>query len=481
MNYDSAKLWVWIAAASAALRVFAETPLEAATLGTRTNYLLLDDRIVDRIENVHLRIGKVTKHPANPLFKEDKPWEVRFDNVYANLIYDEELKLYRCWYSPFIIDELTTGTLGEKRKNVKYRATPTREMGLCYGVSSDGIRWEKPIVGLVEFNGNTANNLVLRSSHGAGVIKDLQERDPARRYKLFGGRQVPGEKRQFQVAFSADGTNWTKPVLCPETGVEGDTHNNAIWSPDLNRYVGITRLFSGQRLVMRTESCDFTHWTKAVEILRGNLEQQTYAMPIFRYSDVYLGLVMILDTRTDRVHCELSWSPDTVRWHRIDAGHPLIPNSDTARDYDWGCVYAGATPIVQEKEIRIYYGASNGPHTDWRDGFLALATLRPDGFAGLEADDQAGSILTKPLNVTGNQLQVNVDAHQGRFAVEVLDINGEPFPGFSAEESLRSERVDELHLQPRWRHHDDISVLRGRIARLKFHLLNAKVFSFQFK
>ena len=479
MNCVPSNFWARLAAISIALLVLVETPVSSAELQARTNYLLLDERVIDRTENVQLRVGKITKHPANPLFKEDKPWEVRFDNVYANVLYDEELKLYRCWYSPFIFDELTMGTPAQKRADVKYRATPTREMGVCYAVSQDGIRWEKPVLGVVEFNGSTSNNLVLRSSHGAGVMKDLQERDPTRRYKLFGGQQIPGLQRRFQVAFSADGIHWTTPVVCPEVGVEGDTHNNAIWATDLNKYVGITRLFSGQRLVMRTESCDFTHWTKAAEILRGNLEQQTYAMPVFRYADVYLGLVMILNTRTDRVHCELSWSPDTVQWHRVDPGHALIPNSDTPRDYDWGCVYAGATPSIRDDEIRIYYGASNDAHGTWRDGFLALATLRPDRFAGLEAEDQAGSILTKPLKLEGSQLQVNVDARQGQLVVEVLDADGQPFPGFSLAEASRHERVDELRFQPRWQHHSDLSALRGKIARLKFHLHRAKLYSFR--
>lgn len=479
MSSVPSNFWARCAAINILLFGLAESPVSAAELQARTNYLLLDERVTDRMENVRLRVGKIIKHPANPLFKEDKPWEVRFDNVYANVLYDEELKLYRCWYSPFIFDELTTGTPAEKRPNVKYRATSTREMGVCYAVSQDGIRWEKPVLGVVEFNGSTANNLVLRSSHGAGIIKDLQERDPARRYKLFGGQQIPGLKRRFQVAFSADGIHWTTPVICPEVGVEGDTHNHAIWSPDLNKYVGITRLFSGQRLVMRTESCDFTHWTKAVEILRGNLEQQTYAMPVFRYADVYLGLVMILNTRTDRVHCELSWSPDTVHWHRIDPGHALIPNSDTPRDYDWGCVYAAATPIIRDDDIRIYYGASNDPHTTWRDGFLALATLRSDRFAGLVAEEQAGSILTKPLKLEGDRLQVNVDARQGELAVEVVDESGQPFPGFSIDEALRQKQVDELRLQPRWNHHADLSALRGKIVQFRFHLQRAKLYSFR--
>lgn len=35
-------------------------------------FLLLDNRIIERTENVKLQVGKVKKHPSNPLFKEEK-------------------------------------------------------------------------------------------------------------------------------------------------------------------------------------------------------------------------------------------------------------------------------------------------------------------------------------------------------------------------------------------------------------------------
>ena len=41
-------------------------------------YLLLDNRIIEDTENTELTLGTVEKHPSNPLFGEDKPWEARF-------------------------------------------------------------------------------------------------------------------------------------------------------------------------------------------------------------------------------------------------------------------------------------------------------------------------------------------------------------------------------------------------------------------
>lgn len=459
-------LGIWAATATAAIPI-------------RSTYLVLDDRVVDRADNVILKVGTVTKSPANPLFGEDRPWEVRFDNVYPNIAYDETTSRYECWYSPFIVDELTAGTPKTQRGAVSYHSTPTREMGLCYSISNDGVQWTKPELGVVEFAGSKRNNLVLRYSHGAGVLKDVHDADPSRRYKTFGGQQIPGQKRRFQVSFSADGVHWAEPLFCPEIGVEGDTHNNAIWAPELGKYVGITRRWlAGERLVMRAESTDFVHWSIATEVLKGDRLNQTYAMPIVAYQNLYLGFVMVLNTQTDRVQCELAWSPDTVLWRRIDPGHPLIPNSNQPGAYDWGCVYMGTGLIANADLLQLYYGASNGPHTNWRDGFLALATLPVDRFAGYEAGDSAGVVVTQPIRVTGDQLIANVDASNGEISVEVLNQDGLALPNYSGNALARISGADARQVVVSWKGNTNLHALQGTDVRFKFHLHRAKLYSF---
>eukprot|EP00662_Eupelagonemidae_sp_cell21_P043580 gene43580-65104_t len=55
--------------------------------------------------------------------------------------------------------------------------------------------------------------------------------------------------------------------------------------------------------------------------------EQLYVQVTFPYYNAYLGVVMVYNAATARqdVHCELAWSPDTVRWYRIEQGHDLIP------------------------------------------------------------------------------------------------------------------------------------------------------------
>src|SRR5438552_1588654 len=93
---------------------FGQNTSEAIT--PRQTYLLLDDRLIDKTENVRLRVGQTLKHAANPLFGQELRWEVRFDNMYPNVLYDEDRKLYRCWYHSFVVDPSTSNTPREKRE-----------------------------------------------------------------------------------------------------------------------------------------------------------------------------------------------------------------------------------------------------------------------------------------------------------------------------------------------------------------------------
>ena len=441
---------------------------------SRTKYLLLNNQVIEKVENAKLVVGKVEKSSANPLFVEDKPWEKRFDNLYGNVIYDEEDELYKCWYSPFIIDNSAKGmSLKEREKD--YDAPDEREMAICYATSKDGIHWEKPNLGLTDFGGNKKNNIIWRGKgqggdhwagpHGGGIFKDLHEKDPNRRYKaLF-------KIEELSIGFSKDGLHWDEYQPCEgDVTVAGDTHNNALWAPTLNKYVGITRTWGKMgREVARVESDDFIHWTKEEVVLEGlDNNLQPYAMPVFYYGGVYLGLVAIHNQKTDRVHTELTWSPDTKKWNRISPGTSLIPCSDKKLDYDYGCVYACAYPVFEKDEIKLYYGGSDWLHFGWRNGAMGLATLRPDGFAGYVAKSSPAKIVTKEIFYSGGNIYLNADINEGgHLIVRVLDKDGK---SLAKSEKLSANLINsELQF--------DKKIKKGNIT-LQFDFVNAKVYSF---
>lgn len=451
-----------------------------------SRYLVLDDRLIDETVAAKLTLGEITKHPQNPLFGEDKPWEPRFDNVYANVIYDVEDKLYKCWYNPFIIDERVTDTPPEKRNpdycnymDVKPNA---REMGLCYACSTDGIHWEKPDLGLIEFDGNKHNNILMRRVNGAGVFKDARETDPSRRYKMF----FCGEP-QMTVAFSADGLHWDEPLPIPQVEAHG-THPNAFWAETLGKYVGITRQHDRNiRLVTRTESPDFVQWTPDESILEGPSPYlQAHDMIVFPTCGIYIGMLGMMvypeDSQIDvKQHVELAWSPDTVQWYPIQEGVPFIGHTSSETEsygttpYDWGTIFPSA-PIFLDDEVRIYYGAGDGYFFNWRSGYLALATLRPDGWAGYEpiATDIPAVITTQPLTFDGTSIGVTADVSDGgSVRVAILDKSG----NLLVSSQLIHSTVTDFRMK--WDPSQDLANLRGKEIRLKFQLHNAKLYAFQ--
>ena len=453
-----------------------------------TRYLFLDDRIIDEIVAAKLTLGEVSKHPQNPLFGEDKPWEPRFDNVYVNVIYDTEDRLYKCWYNPFIVDDRVTHTPREKRHpdrgNYMDMKPNGREMGLCYGFSTDGIHWEKPELGLVEFDGSKQNNIIMRRVNGAGVFKDKHETDPMRRYKIF----FCGEPK-MTVAFSPDGLHWDEPIPIPEIDAHG-THPNAFWAESLDKYVGFTRQHvDAVRHVTRTESTDFVQWTPDVSVLVGTSPRlQAHDMIVFPTCGIYIGLLGIMvhpeDSRIRvKQHVELAWSSDTVHWHRIAEGTPFIRHtpSETERygetPYDWGTLFASA-PIFLDDEIRIYYGAGDSYFFNWRKGYLALATLRSDGWAGYEPIS-AGTpavIITQSLIFDKPSVSITADVwNGGSVRVAILDKAGSQH---AISKPIRAPVTDG---QVEWETNQSLSSLSGDPIRLRFQFHNAKLYAFQLR
>jgi hypothetical protein len=172
------------------------------------------------------------------------------------------------------------------------------------------------------------------------------------------------------------------------------------------------------------------------------------------------------------VWTELAWSADTKKWNRISPGTPLIPCSEKKLDYDYGCVYPCAYPVFLKDGIRLYYGGSDYLHNGWRTGFLCLATLRPDGFAGYEQEskDSPAIITTTAIPYSDKDIRISADvAKFGSIKAAVVDKNGKVI----LEAQTISETVTDgpLKLQKK--------ITTDKI-RLRFELKNAKLYSFSF-
>ncbi|MBN2296174.1 MAG: hypothetical protein JXM70_27330 [Pirellulales bacterium] len=478
MVYNKRRRWAPLGIATVVVLFCAhgQAQVPVSKLVGNTKHLVLDSRVIDKTDGVQLVLGKVEKEPRNPLFQADKPWENSLNNLYPNVIYDEEHKLFKLWYKCVIVDKDLIAKM--RKPSLIHR----NGWFLCYATSTDGIVWKKPALGVCEFDGSTKTNAVVEGVANAGVFKDPADPNPARRYKLI--YDVGFSK--LRARFSADGIHWSDPLLpkglvvASGNGTTGDTHNNAFWDNRLGKYILITRIYRGQRMVARSSSDDFLNWEEPKIVLHSTPEEdrkrQTYCMSAFPYANVYLGFVMMYNAGTDQtVDCELAWSPDSVQWHRIKPGESFIPRGSQP-GYDSGCIYAQAgSPTVWNNRMFIFYGGSREVHKGWKRHCLpCLAYLRCDGFAGYRPirSGETGTIITRPLVCDGNPIRVSADAENGSLRVSVLEADGF---GLDDCEPITHNVTDGVVI---WKRGKDPSSLKGKTVRLKFELNSAVLYAF---
>jgi hypothetical protein len=106
---------------------------------------------------------------------------------------------FHLWYN---------GNYGPQANNIGYERV---SCVLCYARSRDGVNWEKPSLGLVEFQGSKENNIcdfpVPSLWSTAAVLHDPDDPDPNRRFKIaYEARYKDG--MWFSMAFSPDGLSW---------------------------------------------------------------------------------------------------------------------------------------------------------------------------------------------------------------------------------------------------------------------------------
>ncbi|MBD3182858.1 hypothetical protein GF312_11245 [Candidatus Poribacteria bacterium] len=140
---------------------------------------------------------------------------------------------------------------------------------ICYATSNDGFQWEKPNLGLVEYSGNSQNNLVDLDWDGKAmsccVLYDPDDPDLERRFKIFSEVESPTSKHQGCVAFSPDGLRWTTSPHNPVTHVRieptGIIRKSGCYYV-VGQNAGFDRGFQ-KRVLISLASYDFEHWTDA--------------------------------------------------------------------------------------------------------------------------------------------------------------------------------------------------------------------------
>ena len=494
--------------------------------------LFVDDFLIESLTNAKQGLNTAMKADRNPVLPRERPWEGNFMTL-QRVVFDENDQVFKMWYqSATHTVRLDKGKPVAGPGGADYSGNVT-----CLATSVDGVDWERPSLGLVEYGGSKDNNILPDSAVVGYLFQDLHEADPAKRYKGLnrtGSTATSG--MTFDLFYSPDGVSWTpyqgNPVI--DTGTElgrwGPTTFMG-WDPIRETYAvhmensAHRRAPLGKRLIGRAESPDMVHWSEPETILVPDEDDfpdtEFYTMPVIAYEGIYLGMLWIFRTTNVTHHPEFVSSRDGFHYKR-SYREPFITRGAARVDFDSSSVYLNSL-IPHGDRILAYYSGTNSrsPEVGLELGDksmtgIGLAVSRLDGLVSLDSGKgwvvtdtpeeelarlptadylrriskgpaSFGQMVTRPFSFSGSRLHLNASMAPiaagpgvGEVRVEVLRANHKKLDGFKFDDAdaITTSGVAQT---ASWNGSPDVSALAGKSIKLRFYFKNAKLYSFQFK
>ncbi len=485
-----------------------------ATVDTTKRMLFFDDAMIESLKSTRFALNPAVKVSNNPVIISDRPWEGK-TIAEATVFYDEDLKLFRMWYPVYDYHPPTPPVeqpVSQNELGVADIARARKRCTACYAISEDGYHWEKPSLGLVEFQGSKANNILMASSMKSRahfstghLFRDPVEEDPDKKYKGLKSNMLRGqdgqERMTLDLFYSGDGFNWTpyegNPVYdLKRPGTWGPTSFMG-WDPIGKVYAvymencGHQKCPVGKRLIGRAESPDMIHWSQSETILVPDEEDgpdtELYAMHPCVYEEFYVGMLWMFNKTQQTHYPQFVFGRDGIRFDRRYREPFILPGPTP--EFDSNSILP-LKPIVYKDEIFVYYIGANYRTRQQFDVLgeekaqwsIGLAVLPRDRFVCLEGEEgKRGEIVTHTLRLSGSRLHVNMEvvgAAPGDLKVEVVDPAYFPLPGHTLKDADALPRSG-LDNVVTWNGNPDVSGLAGRPIKLRFYLRNVRLFSFR--
>lgn len=450
---------------------------EPAEIGSRRE-LFVDDWLIDSLDGAELKLHHPT--PREVVLQFDRPNEGN-TSCYVAIVEDGDL--LRMYY---------------RGSSYDWEQRESQHQVVCYAESDDGIVWRKPELGLFEFNGSKANNIVWVGTgvHNFAPFKDTNpECAPDARFKA-----LAGGKGGLVPFASADGIHWRQlqqePVI---TWGAFDSQNLAFYDAVRGRYVDFHRIFSNKtRAIATCTSTDFLYWTEPQEIDQGSAEPQhlytNATIAYHRAPHIFLSFPMRLMPRRQQAYKPtpehdmpgvtdgvLMASRDGLHWRRWDEAF-IRPGQNDHRWWQrnnmtaWGIVETPSDLPGGRPELSLYSSENYyiGP------GRLRRYTLRLDGFVSVNAPYAGGGMTTRPFTFEGDKLEINfASSAAGDVRCELQQADGTPIAGFTLDE-CEPIYGDRLAHVVAWKQGSDVSSLAGKSVRLKVALRDADLYSLRF-
>ena len=427
-----------------------------------------------------------TPELKEPAIRSEHPWEARL-SAYHSAFHDGER--WRMYY------QCAGGS-----------ATDPGALNLqAYAESDDGISWNKPSLGLIEYEGSTANNIVYAGpgSEMAVFLDANPKASEDQKYKAV-VRSPSGEEmtRVLYAMVSADGLSWRRmsesPVL---TDGPFDSHNVPFWDERLGKYVIYTRgaagsggpFKGGYRWIRRATSEDFVNWSPLESIETGETPTEHLYTNAYTPYERAPGTYLMFPSR---LVLERSPDPDWEREYGGGVSDIVFMSSRDGINFDRSFKGAWIRPGPEEEnwhERGIYIGSGivqtspeemsiySRQHSRLPTTHLRRYSLRTDGFVSMSAGFGGGDFITRPFMFSGGELELNYSTSAvGSVQVEIQDDEGRPVPGYSMVDG-REMFGDEIEGAYRWNGDGDLARLAGTLVRLRFALKDADLFAFRFR
>lgn len=417
------------------------------------------------------------------VIRPEHPWELPRVGAYATVIKIGDL--YHAWYEVIAEDPAC--------------------FSLCYATSRDGVHWDKPNLGLFEYDGLKETNIVrVNGGHGyytdEGEVIFYDEKAPAEeRFKMVFTRVVydyePGVRRIFKGvethgAVSSDGIHWNELGKFFEGG---DTQASLLYDKRRKKYVILTKAQSGDHIARRTmiysESDDFRTFTEPRILLNGDPtdppDMDYYQLAGHEWKgadDAYVLFPTPFHRTEDRVEIILATSRDLNTIHRPMGIAPII-SCENGID---GCVYS-CVGMADEGDGRWVHYYS--PMPDGHNEVAVMGTKKPyagicrfiyreDGYTSLHSESHGG-IITVLLQF-GKRLMLNADIQvRGKIEIAVTDEPGNILEGFGFEDCTL-EKVNHISYEVKWAKSLEELDLAGMQYRLKMRLHKCDIYSYTF-
>ena len=369
-----------------------------------------------------------------------------------------------------IEDELWMWYLGQGPDETNRKGN-TWFQRVCLAKSKDGYNWEKPNLGVVEYQGNKNNNLVdlvQGSSHVAAcvVFYEADDPDPGRRFKMaFQARKY---RSQFSVAYSSDGVNWKEspnnpvgPWLEMAGGTKFEGHYQITGQ-------GGKHIPDGGRQFATHISYDFENWSSAscLGLQRTNVvprprsfggavgEQIHLGAGMWNRGNVIIGFYgmwnghLSNDRRMTTMDLGLAVSNDALHFREPIPNFPIVSAAEDGWELPpYGHQFLNFPTLIQGQgfenigEQTLFWFA---PWPEQRSDGVRVAVWPRDRLGYFQAymggplassDMSDPHIVSVPIDLEGKsaRLSLNVDriTDYSSVSVEILDERLNPIPGYT--------------------------------------------------